>query len=102
MGLYDIITFEYQFPDPDLQFETFQTKDLDSMLKHYVVDPDGMLLLNYLSYPKDKPMKLNRILIPFDGKIRAMASTGYNIFFTYTFTFERGRIIDIHVGEDEL
>jgi hypothetical protein len=44
MGLFDTIECQYPLPDPRLQGESFQTKDLDCLLESYTITADGRLL----------------------------------------------------------
>lgn len=45
MGMYDDITVVYPLPDEykHLQFEVFQTKDLDCFMEEFIIDVDGRL-----------------------------------------------------------
>jgi hypothetical protein len=44
MGLFDHVICEYPLPDPRHQELEFQTKDLDSLMYHYLVTRDGRLV----------------------------------------------------------
>lgn len=44
MGLYDTLTCDYPLPDPELQQEEFQTKDLECALDRYRISTEGRLL----------------------------------------------------------
>jgi hypothetical protein len=44
MGLFDHVRCEYPLPDPTQQEREFQTKDLDSLMHHYVITRDGRLI----------------------------------------------------------
>lgn len=43
MSLYDTLKCHYPLPDPELQDEEFQTKDLEAMLNRYLIDAEGKL-----------------------------------------------------------
>lgn len=45
MGMYDDITVSYPLPDgyKHLQFEVFQTKDLDCFMEEFIISDDGKL-----------------------------------------------------------
>ena len=53
MSVYDTIRCEYPLPDPALQDEEFQTKDLNRSLSRYTIASDGRLLRHS---PKSDPV----------------------------------------------
>lgn len=45
MGMYDELECKYPLPFPEVQGETFQTKDFDCAADAYLIDTDGRLYL---------------------------------------------------------
>ncbi len=50
MGMFDELTIEYPFPDPEFQGDTFQTKDLECMMDRYTITADGSLVHHQTHY----------------------------------------------------
>lgn len=43
MGMFDTLLVKYPLPDPEVQDNEFQTKDLESFMEEYVITQDGRL-----------------------------------------------------------
>lgn len=57
MGMFDHVYVEYELPDPEVQFEVFQTKSLDPVMDSYTIDSFGRLIHHvtfWESVPEEK------------------------------------------------
>jgi hypothetical protein len=57
MGMFDSIICEYPLPDPEVQKELFQTKDLDSCMDTYTITKAGRLIHHFKEFeatPKEE------------------------------------------------
>jgi len=50
MGMFDELRCEFPLPDPIVQDEIFQTKDLERLLDRYTITSDGRLILHQVRY----------------------------------------------------
>jgi hypothetical protein len=50
MGMFDNVKMEYPLPDPEVQDQTFQTKDLECLLDNYTVTREGHLILHKVRF----------------------------------------------------
>lgn len=54
MGMFDEIYVEYQLPDPEVQFEVFQTKSFHRAMDKYTIDTNGRLI-HHMKFYEEVP-----------------------------------------------
>lgn len=73
MGMFDTIRCRYPLPRPEHQDLEFQTKDLDSLLDHYLISADGRLVRQGRVIAGTADRDVTR---PFHGDLRFYTSVG--------------------------
>lgn len=119
MGLFDNIYVEYPLPDPEVQFEVFQTKSLGPAMDDYTIDTNGRLIHHtkfYESVPEEERpfygtpdweqpiFKMfgcvrsinygDRFMYDFSGEVRFYTSIG-NYWYEYIAWFRDGLLKDL-------